>query len=142
MRIYIAASFQDWSRAKDAREELQAAGHAVTSDWIDVAEKRAGRCDGAAAVDYNPVEHALDDLGGVEDANVLLVLTPDDKALGCGMWIELGYALALAKWTPKTVVIAGAQRDRSIFCALADERHLTDAAAVSWIIALGKERAA
>lgn len=43
MKVYIAAPFGRWSRAKRLRTMLRAAGYTCASEWIDDAERLGGR---------------------------------------------------------------------------------------------------
>jgi nucleoside 2-deoxyribosyltransferase len=110
MRVYVASAYEDFARARAVMAALRERGIDISHDWTTNVD--------AYPTDDAPAElkaqHAREDLDGVLTADAVLVLTNDDKAKGCGMWIELGAALALGKYA----VITGGQRRRSIFAEL------------------------
>lgn len=127
MNVYVASAFQDFERTRAAHKALRDAGITVTHDWTQYVE----RYPNDDAPDAEKPVHAKEDVDGVRSADVVLVLTPEDKTRGAGVWIEMGAALAL----DIPVVIAGAQRDRNVFCRLALAQSRTDANAIETTIA-------
>ncbi len=125
MRVYVASSYSDYPRARAAMTALRAAGHDITHDWTALADQFPN--DDAPL--HLRAQHAREDLQGVRDADVVLLLTPSDRGRGCGCWIETGAALALGK----PVIITGPQRARSIFCELAAIQVEEDAAGIAAI---------
>lgn len=120
MNIYVAAAFAEYPRARAAMAALRARGHVITHDWTALADVYPN--------DDAPTHlrqlHAREDLEGVRDADLVIVLTPADRSRGAGLWVEMGAALALGK----PVVIAGEQRARNVFCELATQtEHDADA---------------
>ena len=129
MKIYVAATFSDFSRARAAMAQLRAAGAVITYDWTVNVDAYPND----DAPDDHAASEAFSDLRGVRDADAVLVLTQADHARGCGMWIEMGAALAYG--TP--VYIVGPQRTRSIFCTLA-AGYETDADALRDLCSMAK----
>lgn len=123
LAVYVASAWDDYPRARAAMAALRDAGCVVTHDWtayVDVYPANDAPPDERA-------KHAREDIDGVANADVVLVLTPADRSRGAGVWIEMGAALALGK----RVVLAGAQRDRSVFCSLAEARFERDEQAIT-----------
>lgn len=116
-RVYVAAAMEDFERARAAMALLRLLGCEVTHDWTDDVEAHQA----TPPTREELIRYALLDRTGVEDAHVLLVLTPETKDKGCGMWAELGMAIAQAK----RIVITGPLRDRCIFGAFA-HKHASD----------------
>lgn len=121
-RIYVASACEDMQRARSVMTALRARGHEITFDWTPHVEA-FGSGGGPRR------QNAERDLDGVRRAEVVLVLAPAEKHVGCGMWIELGAALALAK----RAVITGVLRDRTIFSDLAEARFATDEEAIEYL---------
>jgi hypothetical protein len=111
--IYIATRFDWYRQAALARHLLTEAGHHVTSRWIDEAARFDGVCAAVPIGDPRRAANARMDLDDLEAAEAILVLVPPGG--GCGMWLELGYAMALGK----RVVMVGPARERTIFAELA-----------------------
>lgn len=115
-KIYIAGKFEEQAIARAARTILEEKGHEVTSSWLD----------------ETPVDHAMTteeewrtiayrDLRDLRAADTVVVLNAESG--GCGMWIELGYALASPMVTIYLVgELKGEGRrvggQRSVFCHL------------------------
>lgn len=121
MKIYVAAPFSHHVRAKAFAEALVKTGHEITQDWW---KEAIAYPEGNAPFEVGR-EHALQDLRGVMIADLVVALTSEHKHEGCGMFWELG--AAVASGVPFMVV--GPQRDRSIFARLGlridtDERAL------------------
>jgi nucleoside 2-deoxyribosyltransferase len=131
-RVYVAAAFGDYQRARLAMTGLRCSNIGITFDWtVD-----AGR-PGADKLPPNLSRACAElDLAGVRDADALLLLTPQRKGEGCGCWIELGAALALNK----PVFIAGKQRERSVFAFLTENRYATDLEAITALCYLARPR--
>ena len=95
IRVYVASRWASGpTLVKDIVDLLEAAGFACTQRWWT--EEPAATASGWAAV-------ADRDLRGVATADVVLVLATQGRE-GMGMWVEMGYALALGKpvllWAP------------------------------------------
>ncbi len=67
---------------------------------------------------------------GVQTCDLIWVLTPVSRHEGCGMWIELGMALALKK----RVVVSGGQARRSVFTELSEARFVEHEDAYNYIL--------
>lgn len=109
--VYVAAAQEDYKRARAAMTLLRYLGCNITHDWTREVEEHAD----APATPVELARYACLDREGVTAAEVVLVLSPNTKDKGCGVWAELGIAVAQAK----RVVITGPLRDRCIFGAFA-----------------------
>lgn len=112
MKIYVASAFQDFERTRAVQALARRRYHEITFDWTQEVGKVES---GAESPDYAR-ECAEKDFMGVIHADVVIVLTPiaTRKDLGCGLWVELG--VAVAQGVP--AVVAGEQRERTIFTRL------------------------
>ena len=126
-RFYVASRFEDFRRARAAIAALTERGHEVTYDWTLMADQYP--VGGREAPRQVNREQAGRDLNGVREADFVLVLTAETG--GCGMWIEMGAALALEI----PLVLAGPNHNRSIFSELAEERFDRDDFAIEYCIA-------
>lgn len=82
LRIYVAAPWEYRKQAKEVMERLdQYSRVKITHDWTD---------EPAIGTDRDKACASLD-LTGVEQADCLLMLVEEKS--GCGMWVEMGYAL-------------------------------------------------
>lgn len=110
MRIYVAASQHDWQRARDAMASLRTFGHTITHDWTGEVEHHA-----AIAPREDELRlYAEQDFEGVRSCDAILALTPPWKSWGCGLWTELGIALAMGK----LCIVTGPRCDANIFARL------------------------
>ncbi len=112
MKVYVAAPYADHETVRRAMDVLRGQGHTITFDWTHAVEEHPFESSGSE--DYKR-EQARRDLDGAMEADAVLVIASGDKTKGCGMWIEMGAALALGR----TVIVCGEGRDRSIFSLLA-----------------------
>jgi nucleoside 2-deoxyribosyltransferase len=99
---------------------LIAVGHEVTSSWVDSAEALGGvelMGDRYVAERRAGALNCLTDIAG---SDAIIVLVPECG--GTGLWLELGYAMALEK---QLLAVGPAQR-RTIFAELC---HCHDTAA-------------
>lgn len=128
MRVYVAGASAELERARSAMRDLRGYGCEITFDWTQAVEKFGSL--GAVLSEEEKAQCARNDLDGVRAAEVVLFLTPEDKALTLGMWVELGAALALGK----TLVLTGPSRNATIFCNLSPHRFVTDRAGVLWVM--------
>lgn len=127
MKFYVAGAWREHLRARDAIAALRAAGLECTKDWTLLVDQHP---DDDAIFDIVQRE-ARADIEGVRAADVFVILTPEDRAMSSGIWIEMGVALAC----DVPVVIAGPQNDRNVFCKLALMQVPTDLNAVAAAIA-------
>jgi hypothetical protein len=100
VRIYLACPFpRAYDLARLYMNRLREAGHTITRDWVEVGEaarKANPEADARGEVGLSPEvqrELARGDLEGVRTADLFWALATDLG--GTGMWIELGYAMAL-----------------------------------------------
>lgn len=127
MKVYVAGSSADLSRARRAAEVLVRHGIEVPSTWWEQIEKYG---------EGNPTDLdvritcAGQDCAQVDAADVLWLLVPE-TGYSHGAFFEFGRALTLEK----RVVCSGATK-RSIFCSLAIE-CATDGQALEWILQQG-----
>lgn len=109
MNIYLAARYGRREELCGYREQLVAAGHVVTSRWLQGSHQigPAGQPltdDGEAAIEWGTSAlaaelrqaFAWEDLLDVASADLLLAFTQEPYATPTrgGRWVEFGYALA------------------------------------------------
>lgn len=99
MSIYIAASLNAKTLARDLRDKIEARGIQVTARWLD-AETGYKRSDEALA------EAAEMDFGDLSRSRVVIHAFPSIRSSGGGADSELGMAIALGK----RVIVFGAGR--------------------------------
>lgn len=125
MKVYLAGSSTGTNRTavKMAMAGLRGvAGIEVTHDWIASIERVEAEQGLDVGLDRDfRRECAEADLRGVRDADIVWVLIPSEG--GAGLWIELGYALALrdtfvGRPRPRILVSPACRRARSIFLDL------------------------
>ncbi len=83
MRIYIAAKWEKQSQCRILRAILQHLKHTVTAQWLD------------EPAECTSEEAAIRDLKDIDRSDAVVVVNQDEG--GCGMWVEMGYALAQRK---------------------------------------------
>lgn len=103
MIIYLAAPFNQKEAARKAREILVAAGHEVTSRWID---NHLSEYDDLSDEQLN--SEAEDDLDDILDADALVLL--NDFPCSAGRMFEWGFAYAQSK----PIVVVG-DATKSVF---------------------------
>jgi len=84
-KFYIATALANTLKYEAVRARLQAGGHSLTFDWLE-----AGPVDQTSVKDM--AKRSRDDLGGINDADCVIVILPG----GFGTHVELGYALRVA----------------------------------------------
>lgn len=107
MKFFIATKITHHNLARMARQHLKAAGHEVTSRWIDAAGDKGGNWNPG---DRNNKLAAYKDWSDLLTADALLLLVP--RVGGQGMWVELGIALEAGK----DIYVIGPGRERCIYC--------------------------
>jgi hypothetical protein len=137
LRIYLACPFpRAYDLARPYMNRLREAGHTITRDWVEAGEaaRKANpeadlRGEVGLSLDVQR-ELARGDLEGVQTADVFWALATDLG--GTGMWIELGYAQALAEeracrqgrlYAPQ-IVVSGPPR--TIFTSLPGQKTFAD----------------
>lgn len=126
MKIYIAGASKEISTCESFRDRLRTAGHVITHDWM----REIREC---TVADHELThearhEYALMDLRGVLAADLLWVVCPDAKSVGC--WVELGIALGCGR---PMVALSGPWAP-CIFADLAAWRFSSHEAAFEWIV--------
>lgn len=98
MKIYIAGRYALLAQLAEEAKLFKAAGHEVTSSWLDNAEEGMSFDDIASA-----------DLKDVEDADILVLYTEPygTPVSGGGRHVEFGYAMGFGK----SVYIIGAREN-------------------------------
>lgn len=114
-RIYVASAVEQLVLVDHYVSRLKEAFFDVTYEWTADVRENGFKPD----VDLSPTVRrfvAKMDSRGVSEANIVWVLTPAHKHQGCGMWVELGMALA----QKKRVVLSGPLCRRTVFSELAE----------------------
>jgi hypothetical protein len=95
--VYVAGHLAKWQRARALMEALREAGHRVTFDWTQQAERRehGERLSDSAAADL-----AQECVYGVRDAEQCIWLTHPDSI---GAFLEAG--MAIGTGTPLWIVL-------------------------------------
>ncbi len=99
MKIYLASSFLNKENARTAMDMLENAGHTITSDWTQNVP---------VPIEVDLVRESVQDLQGVKDADVFVMLWPGRM----GSNAELGAALALGK---PVILIGGINKSSSVY---------------------------
>lgn len=130
VRVYVAGASDELERAQRAIDFIRSIGWTITHDWVaDVRRVRVegGRADADLTSDEMR-ELAAADLAAVQGAELVWLLVPNTPSTGA--WVELGYALALNRWTNAPRIIASGPRAAgSLWCSLL-EQFETDEAAI------------
>ncbi len=99
--IYLAARYNRRDELHYHRESLEGRGHRSVSDWLD-----------GDAIGMTKSDIAIRDLRGIMGADVLVLFAEPmaiySQGLGKGgMFTEFGFALGIAKHSPKLIVFLG-----------------------------------
>lgn len=113
MKIYVASSYVNYPEVKRWQHRLKLQGHTISHDWTPSETPEVSAPSETTLPMAEQRRFALEDLAGVDAADIVWVLAPAQG--GCGCWVELGYALARGKF----VIVSGSAR-RSIFETLAN----------------------
>lgn len=135
LRIYLAGAIRELERCKAWAEMIRNCDRTELShDWIAKVDAAvaAGKLRDRDLEEALRRELAEDDLDGIRSADLVWLLAPAEKGVGC--WVELGYSLA----TERRIVVSG-DHERSIFCSLADVTTREDAVAWAGIYRLARE---
>jgi hypothetical protein len=118
MKIYVASKFENTKRVKELYSLLQVAGHEITHDWTG---ENAEGMTSKRRYDYLR-SCAEKDFYGVLRADAIVLINHER---GCGMFTELGIALASNKIV---IVVDGFHDDKplNIFFHLAQVKHVDD----------------
>ena len=131
LKVYVAGSVRErMERAVPVIAALRAAHVEITLDWTSDIDPNASesRSDADVADDIRR-RAAEDDMGGVQRADFVLLLAPDERG-SSGAWTELGIALA----SKIPVVVTGSKARRTIFTSMAHRVFDTDAEGVSFLV--------
>lgn len=112
MRIFVSAQLDDRAAVEEFQDRCRSLGHSVTQDWLNDGEVIPP---GFAKSAESAGRVARDDIVGVLDADVFVILTSNEKP-GKGMCVELGAALARAELGSLRYVFAvGSMNHETIF---------------------------
>jgi hypothetical protein len=115
MKIYIAASSNDITRAALWHEKAKAANIETTSTWLEIIES-VGNANPRDVTAKQRADRAFDDLFGVHRADLFWLLVPSLDKPTRGAWIEFGSAQAKGKR-----IVCSGDTKQSIFCAVGTE---------------------
>ena len=90
MKVYVASPFRRWPEALIVAEKLVLAGHSITHKWWEKEKDNGVNLNSAECI-----EVALNDEQGVRDADAVVALAFPNE--GCGMFVEIGMAIAQDK---------------------------------------------
>lgn len=113
--IYVASATEQLVLVEHYVDRLRSAGFLITYEWTKDVREGGFKPD----VELSDVQRryaARMDSHGVKMADMVWVVTPATKSQGCGMWIEMGMALALGK----RIIVSGPLSRRSVFAELAE----------------------
>lgn len=140
LSCYVAASSAETDRARHVMQALRMHGVRVVSTWIDAIAEDG--CANEGLPEATRRERSRVCIEEVREADVFLLLVPHNPSgIGCG--VELGYAMALrgGNTLRAPVLIASGRTERTIFAALCDEEHASDAEAIAAVVRLAREAA-
>ncbi len=111
MRIYLASRYSRFRELQDYRTQLEAAGHMVTSRWINGGHQIDDA--GLVSRDVQSVRFAREDYEDILEADCVVSFTEPPRSSNSrgGRHVEHGIALALGK----RVVIVG-HRENVFHC--------------------------
>lgn len=89
MKVYLSCPSTNLDEARAAVARILDAGHELSHDWVEVVARQGPMTAKELA------DHGEDDIRGVVEADVLIVLLPDGS-LSIGVAVELGAAYACA----------------------------------------------
>ena len=122
MKVYLAAASDEIELAEVWRDKLKAAGHTITYDWMALVREKGGGNPRTASHE-DRASWARNDLVGAATSHVFWLLLPTG-APSAGSWFEFGFVYALiirgGVIRPESIIVSGADMNRSIFTACAD----------------------
>ena len=113
--VYVASATEQYALVEHYIDRLRLAGIEISFEWTPD-YKAGGFKPDAKLSDIHRRYIAKMDARGVRDADLVWVMTPEVKEHGCGMWVEMGIAIALSK----RVVVSGPLAKRTVFSELAE----------------------
>jgi len=119
MNIFVSAQIRETARARKAYAAFEKAGLSITHDWTTtdtIGDKRKRKVESGM--------RASRDINGVVNADTYVLLS-DNRAVGKGMYAELGAALALHETTGSPeIYVVGPMNHLSIFYLHPAVRHV------------------
>lgn len=115
--IYVASATEQLSLVEHYVDRLRSENFVITYEWTKDVREGGFKPDSELTETHRRYAARMDS-HGVSVCDLLWVLTAPRKDQGCGMWIELGIAIALKK----KIVVSGAQSKRSVFTELCDAK--------------------
>ncbi len=117
-RFYIATRFANKEAGRNLSIKLAMQGNICTARWLwrdEGADKGVGSRWKSTDLSALAVDYSRQDLEDISIADVVYVLTDNCEGVPGGMWVEMGYALALNK----KVLLVGPYQN--IFCHLLEK---------------------
>lgn len=127
--VYVASATEQYALVEHFVDRLRLAGIEISFEWTPD-YKAGGFKPDAKLSDVHRRYIAKMDARGVRDADLVWVVTPELKEHGCGMWVELGLAIAF----DKRVVVSGPNARRTVFSELAEACFQTHEEAFKYIV--------
>lgn len=88
MKIYLAGALKNREFIRNKMKELEQLGHQITHDWTIF--------ENIPSIEEFPIR-AINDIDGVKNADLLIVIMDDTKYAYRGTFTEIGCALGLNK---------------------------------------------
>ena len=127
--LYVASASENLHLVESYVDDLRSRGFSITYEWTKDVREGGFKPDSELSQVQRRYAARMD-AAGVKAADLVWVITPSVKNQGCGMWIEMGMALALGK----RVVVSGALARRSVFSELAEACFDEHNEALSYIV--------
>lgn len=127
--VYVASATEQYALVEHFVDRLRAAGIDISYEWTPDYKAGGFKAD-AKLSDLHRRYIAKMDSQGVREADLVWVVTPELKEHGCGMWVEMGIAVALSK----RIVVSGPLCRRTVFSELAEARFHAHDQAFQYIV--------
>lgn len=114
-KIYLASAVEQLMLVDQYADRLKRQGFTITYEWTNDVRENSFKADTDLSSSVRKFVAKMDSRG-VETADIVWILTPGHKHMGCGMWVELGLALA----QKRRVVVSGPLCRRTVFTELAE----------------------
>jgi nucleoside 2-deoxyribosyltransferase len=114
-RIYLASATEQYALVERYADELRRRDFEITFEWTPDVRASGFKPDSELSDIHRRYVAKMDSFG-VKEAGLVWVLTPTMKEHGCGMWVEMGMAIALGK----RVVVSGPLARRTVFAELCE----------------------
>jgi nucleoside 2-deoxyribosyltransferase len=125
MKVFVSGASAERTMIKSFMDSLRAVGVEITVDWIKAIEDEGTANTGLTAAKM--LHYAQMDLRGVDDADVVWTLIPNNNSKGC--WVELGYAFGKGK-----LIVTSGNEEASIFTAMSHAHFKTHGEALAAVI--------